>query len=691
MSNSHDFLLELGSEELPPKELTNLVGSLAMHLEKNLRAAELTFDFIRTFATPRRLAVLVSNLLKSQPDKNLEIRGPAVSVAIDANGFPTVAGKKFSENCGVEFAKLDRIENEKGAWLICRTKKVGAKTTELLPSIVAKTIKEISIHRAMKWGCGEFTFVRPLHWIVMLYGSLTIETKIFDVISSNKTYGHRFHYPKPITILEPTHYEMQLSQKGFVIADFVKRREKIHELIMQAVMAKYPGSHALIEEALLNEVAGLVEWPVALVGEFSPHYLELPPEIIITCLEHHQRSFPIINQTKKLIPAFVVVSNIESLDPERLIKGNERVIRARLTDAEFFYRSDLRFTLDSFIEKLKLVVFQTKLGTLYDKTLRLEKLVTSIAQKINANIDYSDRAAHLSKCDLMTSMVGEFPELQGVVGYYYALQQYEPEEVALAIKEQYLPKFAKDSLPTTASGQVLAIADRIDTLVGAFSINKVPTGEKDPLGLRRAAIGIIRIILEKSLALDLKELCELAYNNYESAPENAAAVKQAVDFIIERMRAFAEEQGIKSNVINAVLARKSTKPLDIFKRLDAVSYFLTLPEAEALSSAHKRVNNILNKANINAEIKFNCDLVEEKIEQNLADEIAAKNELIIPLYKERNYREALKILSGIKPVVDEFFDKVMVMAEKEKVRNNRLALLTDLRELFNHVADLSLL
>lgn len=691
MANTRDFLLELGAEEMPPKAIKHLADSLAAHLQKRLHAAELTFDGIKTYAAPRRLAVLVDHLLTKQPDKSVEIRGPAVTVAFDADGAPTVAGKKFAESCGVDFSKLERLETAKGAWLVCKNKKIGQNAAELLPDIVSKAIKDMSIHRAMRWGNGEYSFVRPVHWLVMIFGSQVIDAKIFGIDSSNKTYGHRFHYDRTIALSHPQEYETMLAQKGFVIADFAKRREKIKDSVLSAVAQRDAAYQAVIDDNLLNEVTGMVEWPTILLGEFPVHFLELPKEILITCLEHHQRCFPVVDAAQKLLPLFVVVSNLESLDPAQVVKGNERVVRARLADAEFFYRSDLRFTLDSFLEKLKTVVFQANLGSMYDKTLRIEKLTTHLAQSLNVNIDHVDRAAHLCKCDLVCTTVGEFPELQGIMGGYYAQQQYEPEPIVTAIKEHYLPKFAKDNLPSTSEGQVLAIADRIDTLIGAFGINKMPTGEKDPLGLRRAAIGVLRIILEKSLPVDLKVLCEQAYSTYQVALENSAAVQQALDFILERLRVLMEEQGTNPNIVNAVLARNPTKPIDIHKRIEAINYFLTLPEAETLCAAHKRVNNILNKADYVADKGFDCRLVVEAVEQQLADAIAEKKSAIRPLYEAGQYREALQLLAEIKSVVDDFFKIVMVMDADPNLRNNRLALLADLRELFIWVADLSLL
>lgn len=687
MADTQDFLLEIGTEDLPSKKLHEVAASLAQHIEKHLKQHALTYRAVKFYATPRRLAVIVSDLLSKQPDQPIELRGPAVKVAYDQFGEPTTAAIKFAASCSIDVAQLEKHTTEKGSWVVCKSVKVGAATQSLLPEIVNQAVKHLPIPKQMRWGEGKITFIRPVHWVVMLLGTTVIRAAVLGVVSDNQTYGHRFLAPQAITIPEPSKYIELLEQQGKVIPDFTKRMQMIREAIEHASQT----GNALIADELLTEVTGLVEWPTILVGVFDPHFLEIPQEVLITVLQQQQRCFPVINAEGKLLPQFILVSNLISRNPRRVIEGNERVIRARLTDAEFFYRTDLEFTLDGYLQRLQHTVFQEKLGTMYDKTVRLQKLAAVIATKINADPSQANRAALLAKCDLMSTMVWEFPELQGIMGYYYALQEFEPDSIAIALKEQYLPRFAKDQLPTTELGCVLALADRADTLVGLFGINKVPTGEKDPLGLRRAATGILRIILEKALAIDLFELFTTAQQNYLVPLDNAAAIKQLLDFVYERLRAWYLEQGGKTNVFNAVLATQPTQPLNFQKRLEAVTYFVTLPEAEALSMAHKRVNNILTKAQLSAISTFNPKLVTEEAEKALAQQVAISAPKVRQLCAIGNYKEALTTLAALKPAIDTFFDKIMVMVEDKKIRNNRLALLHDLHALFILIADISLL
>ncbi|EKE01625.1 MAG: hypothetical protein ACD_21C00089G0004 [uncultured bacterium] len=684
MNKHKDFLLEIGTEEMPPRQVGELASSLAANLEKELKEQALTYESIKTYSTPRRIAVLITNLIVKQPDQPIEFRGPPINIAFDKAGKPAVAAEKFAETCGVNVDQLTRIEDKKGTFLFYKTIKPGKSTLELLPEIVATSIKKLQIPRAMRWGDSKISFIRPMHWVMMLLGNEIIPAEILGVKASNQTFGHRFHHPEAITISEPKQYAEVLAQKGFVIADAGKRRQKIREQIAAVVKT----GAAIINENLLDEVADLVEWPVALVGSFNPHFLEMPPEVLITLMEKQQRYFPITDAAKKLLPYFVIISNIASKNPKQVIAGNERVIRARLTDAEYFYRNDLRFALISYCEKLKSVVFQAKLGSLYDKTLRLQSLASFIAAKINANVENAQRAAELSKCDLMTSMVWEFPELQGVMGDYYA-RGCEQKEVATAIKEQYLPRFSQDEIPITDVGCALALADRIDNLIGLFGINKMPSGEKDPLGLRRAAMGIVRIILEKKLTLDLKELLGQAWLNYDALLENNEAITQVLHFIYERLRYLYLEQGKSVNVFRAVLACVPTDLLDFENRFEAVTEFNKLPDAGDLVEIYKRVRNILEKNGGSADVKFNKELVTEQAERNLAELVAEETKAITELYKNQKYFEILAILVKAKPALSDFFEKVMVMAEDKTLRSNRLALLKDLQNLFTLVADLS--
>jgi len=684
-SKHKDFLFEIGTEELPPQHIGELVASLAANIEKGLKEHALTYASVKTYSTPRRLAVLITNLIAWQPDQSFELRGPPIEIAFDKNNQPTVAAEKFAKTCGMAIDQLGQIEDKKGKFLFCKTTKAGKTTTALLPEIVITSIKKLPIHRPMHWGDSKISFVRPVHWVVMLFGAKIISTEILGIKTSNQTFGHRFHYPQAIVIPEAGQYEELLEKVSFVIADSAKRRQKICEQIA----AKVKTGSAIINENLLNEVTDLVEWPIALIGSFDPHFLEMPREVLITLMEKQQRYFPITDGAKKLLPQFVIISNIESKNQAQVIAGNERVIRARLTDAEYFYRNDLRFDLISYSDKLKAVVFQTKLGSLYDKTLRLKLLAGFIAAKINANIEHTERAAELSKCDLMTSMVWEFPELQGIMGDYYA-RVCEPKIVATALKEQYLPRFYQDEIPTSDVGCALALADRVDNLIGLFGINKMPSGEKDPFGLRRAATGIVRIILEKKLELDLKELLEQAWLNYAAVLENNDAITQALHFIYERLRYMYAERGESANVFRAVLARMPTDLLDFEKRFAAVTEFNKLAEANDLIEIYKRVKNILSKADKEEgfiDIRFNKELAIEPAERNLAEVIEKEAQTINELYKNKNYFEVLATLVKAKPALSKFFDEVMVMAEDKKLRLNRLALLKDLQNLFTLVAD----
>lgn len=680
-----DFLFEIGTEELPPQRIGELVSSLAANIEKGLKEQALTYDSVKTYSTPRRIAVLINNLIIQQPDQALELRGPSIEIAFDKDNKPTVAAEKFAKTCGVAVSQLEQIEEKRGRFLFCKTTKKGKATTELLPDIIVTSVRKLPIVRPMYWGDSKVSFVRPVHWVVMLFGEEIIAAEILGIRTSNKTFGHRFHYPHAIIIPEARQYEGLLEKSGYVIADRTKRQQKICEQIA----ANVKNGSAIISENLLNEVTDLVEWPVVLLGSFDPHFLEMPREVLITLMEKQQRYFPIMDGAKKLLPQFVIISNIESKNPAKVIAGNERVIHARLADAEYFYHNDLRFALVSYGDKLKSVVFQAKLGSLYDKTLRLKNLASFIAAQINANVEQAQRAAELSKCDLMTSMVWEFPELQGVMGDYYA-RGCELAVVATAIKEQYLPRFSHDEIPATDVGSVLALADRADNLIGLFGINKMPSGEKDPFGLRRAAAGIIRIILEKNLSLDLKELFGQAWLNYEAVLENNSAITQVLHFIYERLRYIYAEQGKSATVFRAVFARMPTDLLDFEKRFEAVTQFNQLAEADDLIEIYKRVKNILSKADKEEgfwDVEFNKELATEPAEHSLAEVIEKESQTITKLYKSKNYFEVLATLIKAKPALSRFFDEIMVMADDKKMRLNRLALLKKLQSLFTLVAD----
>ena len=679
-----DFLLEIGTEEMPPQKIGELASSLATNIENGLKEQALQYASIKTYSTPRRLAVLITNLVTQQLDQTVEFRGPPIDIAFDKQGKSTVAAEKFAKTCGVSVSQLSHGKNKKGEFLFYKTIKTGKATTLLLPEIVQVSVKKLPLTRPMHWGNNAISFIRPVHWVAMVFGKASIFTEILGVKTTNKTFGHRFHHPKALVIPEAGKYEELLAKKGFVIADYYKRQQKIREQI-NAVVKK---GIVIINKNLLAEVTDLVEWPVALVGSFSSHFLKMPQEILITAMEKHQRYFPLVDKNNRLLPHFVIISNIKSKKPKQVIAGNERVIRARLTDAEYFYHNDLHRKLIDYQTRLKSVIFQEKLGTLYDKTLRLKILAGFIAEKINTNIFHAQRAAELSKCDLMTAMVWEFPELQGIMGDYYA-RTCEHKTVATALKEQYLPRFSQDELPSTAVGCALALADRIDNLVGFFGINKIPSGEKDPLGLRRAATGILHIILEKKLTLNLQELLEQAWLSYTVILENNETIPQILHFIYERLRYLYLEQGKSVNVFRAVLAGAPIDLLDFEKRFMAVTEFNKLAESKDLIEIYKRVRNILDKNATHINVKFNKELAAEPAEHNLAAIITQETKIITELYKNKNYFAILEILVKVKPALSIFFDTVMVIAEDEKQRLNRLALLKELQKLFILVADLS--
>lgn len=682
-----DFLLEIGTEDLPAKTLPLLSEALGREIKNLLLKAELSHGDIALFAAPRRLAVLIHQVAATQHDRQLERKGPALAAAFDAQGSPTKACLGFAQSCGVRVDQLQRQKSDKGEFLFYSHHQPGERAENLLPDIVNAAIKNLPIPKPMRWGAATTAFIRPVHWIVMLYGNAIIAAKILGVMASRETRGHRFHHPQPITLNSPADYVKKLFAAK-VMANFNERKEKIRQ---QLTKVTKDNGHAIVDEDLLQEVTGLVEWPVALLGNFEPRFLEIPKEAVISSMKTHQKCFPVIDEKHHLLSQFITVCNIESAGPQRVIQGNERVIRARLSDAEFFYHTDLKHSLESRVEKLNTIIFQRKLGTLYDKSQRLLELSGHIASKIKSNIAQAERAGLLAKADLLTAMVGEFPELQGIMGYYYALQDKEAEAVAVAIKEQYLPRFAGDVLPETPIGCALAIADRIDTLVGIFGINQAPTGEKDPFGLRRAALGVLRIIIENQLPLDLKETLEHAKNNYPVL-ENKQVVTDTLNFMLERLNAWYADQHIDADVFAAVLATGLTAPLNIHHRIKALQHFQTLAAAKSLAAAHKRVNNILKKQDgVSIHTQINPSLFQLDAEYSLATALEKKAKETEELYRTEQYTEALTSLAELQKPVDDFFDQVMVMVEDEKLRHNRLALLISLRNLFLQVADISLL
>lgn len=686
---SSPFLVEIGTEELPPKALKALHDSFRDGLEAGLRAAGLPFGRLHPFAAPRRLAVLVEALGAHQPDQQIEKLGPNVANAFGADGKPTRAAEGFARSCGVDFAQLTRVDTDKGERLAFRATQPGRASVELLPQIVADALDGLPIPKRMRWGARRTEFVRPVHWLVMLYGGEVVDADILGIRAGGETRGHRFHANRPFALNNAADYQLTLENEAFVVADFSERRGRIRRQV--EALGEKLGGRAVIDEALLDEVTGLVEWPVALAGSFEARFLAVPQEALISSMKEHQKYFHVVDADGKLLPHFITVSNIESSDPQQVIAGNERVIRPRLADAAFFYETDLKTPLAQRRETLKSVVFQEKLGTVFDKTERIAALAAFIAGQIHGNAAWARRAGELSKADLVSAMVGEFDDMQGIAGCYYARHEGEPEEVAEALREHYQPRFAGDELPATLTGVAVALADRLDTLVGIFGIGQPPTGSKDPFALRRAALGVLRLIVEKGFDLDLRECLAQAQAGYPQLAGQAQLVDSVLAYMIERFRAWFEEERIPVEVFLAVSAKNLSKPLDINQRVHAVHRFSQLPEAAALAAANKRVSNLLAKQGDAALPPLDLKLLREPAEMALGMQICELAQKAMPLLASRRYREGLELLAGLRGAVDTFFDEVMVMVEDETLRNNRLALLAMLRGLFLEVADISLL
>ena len=675
---------------MPPKALKPLSDAFTQGICKGLEDAGIAFGKVEAFATPRRLAVRIRALGDAQPDKPIEKRGPAVKAAFDDSGNPTRALTGFATSLGVTADQLDTLETDKGAWVVYRTIEKGRPTVDLLPELVDQSLAGLPIPKRMRWGAHRTEFVRPVHWAIMLFGNKVIDTPIMGLIPGNKTRGHRFHCPKSLIVPTPSDYEVVLHQEGYVIADFAERREKIRRGVT-AIAKNEAGGEAVIDDNLLDEVTGLNEWPVPLMGRFEERFLDVPAEALISSMKEHQKYFHVVSGDGKMLPLFITVANLESKDPSQVISGNEKVIRPRLADAAFFYNTDRKTRLEDRIDRLKPIVFQDKLGSVYDKSVRVAALAKKIADAIGSDPLLAERAAMLAKTDLVTEMVLEFTDLQGIMGQYYAVNDGENQDVASALNEQYMPRFAGDNLPTTLTGCAVAIADRLDSLVGLFGINQPPSGTRDPFALRRASLGVLRIIIERELPLDLQSCCEWAAENFTALTEQNTA-STVVDYMLERFRAHYEEQGINAEVYLAVHARRPTRPLDFDRRVKAVEAFRLLPEAEALAAANKRVSNILTKqGGEDIGDSINQDLLQDPAEKALAEQIHKQAEAVLPLFEKGDYAAALSSLASLRAPVDSFFNEVMVMAEDDATRNNRLAMLNQLRNLFLRVADISVL
>ena len=690
MSELRDLLIELGTEELPPKALAKLIKAFETGIQQGLEQAELGFNTIRSYAAPRRLAVIVEGLETRQQDRLIERRGPATKAAFDASGQATKALQGFARSCGVEVDALETVETKKGAWLVFKKQQSGAETSSLIGDILHKSLQGLPIPKRMRWGDLPGEFVRPVHWLVILFGQEVVPVDLLGVSSGKATRGHRFHHPGAIEVESAQSYVTQLETQGKVLVDMAVRKNTIRDQV--TALAEKLGGQAVMNPDLLNEVTGLVEWPVALSGEYDRRFLELPAEALISSMEEHQKYFAVRDNNGVLLPYFITICNIESRDPAQVVEGNERVILPRLSDAAFFWETDRKRPLADRSEQLKTIVFQHKLGTVFDKSNRVAQLAAVIARQIGGDSALAERAALLAKCDLVTEMVGEFPDLQGIMGRYYAKLDDEPTEVCEALDEQYLPRFAGDKLPQTKTGQALSLAEKLDTLIGLFGIGQPPTGVKDPFALRRAALGTLRILIENRLDLDLKMLLEQALKGMGDIATKQDCVEVVLQYLFERLRGYASEQGYQNDVFEAVLAITPNKPVDFMRRLAAVADFRQLEQAEALAAGNKRIGNILRK-NVSAESAFaiNDDLLTEDSEQALAKKVALVKTDIVPLLAKADYAGVLTQLAEMRDTVDAFFDQVMVMAEDPAVRQNRLALLNQTRALFLEVADISLL
>ncbi|WP_109843593.1 glycine--tRNA ligase subunit beta [Aggregatibacter aphrophilus] len=685
---TQNFLVEIGTEELPPKALKTLATSFADNVEAELNQAGLTFDKIEWFAAPRRLAVKVLNLATQQPSKEIEKRGPAVSAAFDAEGKPTKAAEGWARGCGITVEQAERIATDKGEWLVHRAKIEGQPTKNLLNGIVANALAKLPIPKPMRWADKTVQFIRPVHTVTMLLGDELIEGEILGVVSARTIRGHRFLGEKEFEIQHADQYPQLLREKGSVVADFNERKAEI--LAKSQAKATALGGVADIEESLLEEVTSLVEYPNVLAAKFEERFLAVPAEALVYTMKGDQKYFPIYDKNGKLLPHFIFVSNINPEDPTAIIEGNEKVVRPRLTDAEFFFKTDLKQKLVDRLPRLETVLFQQQLGTLKDKTDRIEQLVGEIAKQIGADEAKAKRAGLLSKCDLMTNMVFEFTDTQGVMGMHYARHDGEDEEVAVALNEQYMPRFAGDELPKSLVASAVALADKFDTLTGIFGIGQAPKGSADPFALRRAALGALRIIVEKNLPLDLEDLVKKSTALFGDKLTNQNVVADVVDFMLGRFRAWYQDEGIAVDVIQAVLARRPTRPADFDARVRAVSHFRTLDSAEALAAANKRVANILAKAEDDIGT-IDVALCVEPAEQVLAQSVLSLAKEVQPLIAQGEYTAVLDKLAGLRQPVDNFFDNVMVNAEDAKLRQNRLAILNTLQGLFLQVADISLL
>ncbi len=687
MMETRNLLVEIGTEELPPKALRRLSDAFADGMSRALDEAGLAYEGIQPYAAPRRLALLIRTLPVAQQDREVVRRGPALAAAFDDEGCPTKAASGFAKSCGVDVEQLDQLETPKGSWLSFRAVEKGKATSALVPDMVQQALAGLPIPKRMRWGDHNEEFVRPVHWIVLLFGEEVIPAPVLGITAGRETRGHRFHHPETITLASADDYVTVLREQGYVLVDYRVRRETVRNQVV--AQGKELGGHALIDEDLLDEVCSLVEWPVAIAGQFDEAFLDVPSEALISSMQDHQKYFPVVNEQDALLPCFITVANLESRDPEQIRAGNERVIRPRLSDAAFFWNQDRKTPLSERSDGLRNMVFQKKLGTLFDKQERISHLAATIATQIGGNPIQAERAARLCKCDLLTHMVYEFPELQGIMGRYYAAHDGEPEEVSTAIEEHYLPRFSGDRLPQSLTGLALAMADRLDSLVGIFAIGQAPSGDKDPFALRRAALGLVRLSIEGQLDVDLEALLKEAASGFPADIKAGITVDSVFNYIMDRLRGYYQESGLTSDLVDAVLATRPTRLLDFDQRIRACQVFRDLPEATALAAANKRIANILKKTEQVIPGNIDHALLTDAAEKQLAQQLAALKPGVLELMDKGDYTPALQQLAGLREAVDAFFDQVMVMVDDERLRSNRLALLNELGTLFLRVADLS--
>lgn len=686
MSNAQTFLVEIGTEELPPKSLRLLSEIFRREIERGLDSANLPHGAASALATPRRLAVIVEDLAIRQADQLVERRGPAVNAAFDAHGKPTKAALGFAASCGTDVESLGRLTTDKGEWLSYNAEIPGQDTAALVPAIVASALTALPVPKPMRWGDGEVEFVRPVHWVVLMLGDVAITADLLGITSGTTTRGHRFHARGDISLQHASDYREQLERDGHVMPEFGLRRERIRELATGAAAAL--GAKALINDELLDEVTALVEWPVAVTGSFDEHFLQLPPEVLIASMQGHQKYFPVASNDGALVNHFITISNIDSLEPDAVQRGNERVIRPRLSDAAFFWDADRKFRLEQRLERLDGIVFEKRLGSLRDKTMRVAQLAIALAPRFGATPDDCARAAQLSRCDLVTDMVGEFPELQGVMGSYYAAHDGETDAVTGALREFYYPRFAGDAIGSTATARCVAFADKLDTLVGIFAIGGAPTGDKDPYALRRAALGCIRIAIESDATVGFDETLAQACDGYANVVATEGVAEAVHKFMLDRLRGYFAERKVPGSVVEAVLAVRPDELADIARRIDAVTAFRALPAAESLAGANKRIANILKKAGDN-EATLDAGLLREAAEITLVDRIEAIADEGARLIGQRDYTAYLSLLAELHEPVNSFFDDVMVMCKDAKLRANRISLLRRIHDSFTRVADVA--